>query len=116
MMRPLTASSLLVLMGSLDCLTTIIGIVGFGAVEGNPVLGGLARSNLAVFTAIRLGSAFLVGLLFYLAEKSLNHVGTPDSRDVKLVRIIVNAAYAVSVGFLAFVVLNNVWTIVLRPA
>jgi hypothetical protein len=103
-----TAPSLLVLMGSLDWLTTIVGIVCFGAVEGNPFLAGLASTNLPVFTAIKLGMAFFVGFLFYQADKTLNRVENKSSKGFVRTRYLLKGAYLASAVFLLFAVLNNV--------
>jgi hypothetical protein len=36
---------LLALMGSMDCFTTVIGILYFGAVELNPFIAGVISTN-----------------------------------------------------------------------
>ena len=54
-----TAPSLLVLMGSLDWLTTIVGIVYFGAVEGNPLMGFYLRYGIGTFVMVKLSLIFL---------------------------------------------------------
>jgi hypothetical protein len=111
-MQTKTASSLLVLMGSLDWLTTIVGIICFGAVEGNPFLAGLANTNLPAFTAIKLGTAFFVGFLFYQADKTLNQTENKSSKGFVLTRHVLKGAYLASVIFLLFAVLNNVLSVV----
>jgi hypothetical protein len=106
-----TASGLLVLMGSLDWLTTVIGIVCFGAVESNPFLSELATTNLLGFTAIKLGVAFFVGFLFYAANKLFNRAENQYSKNANCVRLILRSAYVASMVFLLFAVLNNVWIV-----
>jgi hypothetical protein len=96
-------------MGSLDWITTIVGIVGFGAVEGNPFLAGLVGTNLLAFTAIKLGTAIFAGLLFYQAERILNSVADKGSKAFRAVRLVLKGAYVGSVLFLVFAVMNNVW-------
>lgn len=105
-----TAPSLLVLMESLDWLTTIVGITYFGAVEANPFIAGLARTNLYLFTFIKLGTAFFVGYLFYQADKTLNHVAAQGSKTTKRVRLLLKTTYFVALAFLLFAVLNNILT------
>jgi hypothetical protein len=106
-----TPPSLLVLMGSLDWLTTIVGIVGFGAVEGNPFLAGLASTNLPEFTVIKLGTAFFVGFLFYQADKTLNRTENKNTKSFVRTRYILKGAYLASAIFLLFAVMNNVLTV-----
>lgn len=103
-------------MGSLDWLTTIVGIVCFGAVESNPFLSQLATTNLLGFTALKLSVAFFVGFLFYLGDKLLNHAENQRSETTRLVRLILRSAYATSMVFLFLAVLNNVWIVAARPA
>ena len=107
-MQTRTASSLLILIGSLDWLTTIVGIIFLGAVEGNPFLTGLASTNLPAFTAIKLGTAFFVGFLFYQANKTLNHMENKSSRGFVLTQYVLGGAYLASVIILLFAILNNV--------
>ncbi len=97
----------LILMGSMDWLTTIVGIVYFGAVEGNPFLANITQTSLLMFTVIKLSTTVMVGLLFYKAEKAL--LGTPDksTRSFKCARIVLRAAYVVATVVLLFAVLNN---------
>jgi hypothetical protein len=44
----------LILIGTIDWLTTIIGIVFFGATETNPLLAGLTQSNMLIFSVVKL--------------------------------------------------------------
>ncbi len=98
-------------MGSLDWLTTIIGILYFGAVEGNPFLSALTENNLLVFTAVKLGTVFFVGFLFYQAE-NLTRTENQETKVAKWTHLILKSAYTVSVAFLVFAVLNNIWTVI----
>jgi hypothetical protein len=102
----------LILIGSMDWLTTIIGIAYFGAVEGNPFLASITQTSLLVFTVIKLSTTVMVGLLFYKAEKAL--LGTPDksTRSFKCARIILRVAYVVATMILLFAVLNNLIVVV----
>jgi hypothetical protein len=96
-----------ILMGSMDWLTTIIGIVYFGAVEGNPFLAEIARTSLPAFTAIKLSTTIIVGLLFYKAEKTLLRTPDKNSRSFRCTRIILRGAYIAATVFLLIAVLNN---------
>ena len=106
-----TDPSLLVLLGSLDWLTTIVGIVYFGAVEANPFLAELARSNLPVLTIVKLGTAIFVGFLFYQAERTLRRASNQNGKSFEVVRFTHRAACFSSIAFLLFAVLNNIWTV-----
>ena len=97
----------LVLIGSMDWLTTIIGIVYFGAVEGNPFLADITQSSLPVFTAIKLSTTIMIGLMFYTAEKTLLRTPDKNTLSFKCARIILRAAYVVATALLVIAVINN---------
>jgi hypothetical protein len=96
-----------ILMGSMDWLTTIIGIFYFGAVEGNPFLAEIARTSLPAFTAIKLSTTIVAGLLFYKAEKTLLKTQDKNSSSFRCTRIILRGAYIAATSFLLIAVLNN---------
>ena len=99
------------LIGSIDWLTTVVGIVYFGAVEANPFLADLASSNLAVFSVIKLGTAIFVGFLFYHAEKTLSRMDNKESKGFIRTQYLLRGAYLTSLIFLVIVVVNNVLTV-----
>ena len=99
-------------MGSMDWLTTIVGIVYFGAVEYNPFFADITRTNLAAFTAIKLAATIFVGLVFYLADKTLLRTQDKNSRSFLFARVTLRSAYMVATGLLLFAVLNNLIVVV----
>ncbi len=94
-------------MGSIDWLTTIIGIAFFGAVESNPFISTLANTNLLAFSVLKLAATFAVASLFYQAEKklskSINNEGRSLKRGVDLIRLLQGSSLLV----LALAALNN---------
>jgi len=103
-----TAPSLLILMGSMDWLTTIVGIVYFGAVEGNPFIADLTRTNLLAFSELKLGTALIIGFMFYQAEKILNRDADRKSRSFKRMQYVLRGTCIACIAFLMVVVANNV--------
>ncbi len=97
---------MLVLMGTLDWLTTILGVAVFGATEVNPLLTGLTTTNLVLFTTLKLGIVAVIGLLFY---KAGNAEFTKNKFQV--VGHFPEFAYSFSLVFLTFVVVNNTITV-----
>jgi hypothetical protein len=113
MLRTRAVPSLaLVLVGSMDWLTTVIGIVYFGAVEGNPFLADIARTSLPVFTAIKLSTTIIIGFLFYNADKMLLRTQDKETRSFKCARIVLQIAYIIAMVFLVAAVLNNLFFVV----
>ena len=102
----------LVLMGSIDWLTTVIGIVYFGAVEGNPLLADVVRTSLPAFTVIKLSTSIIIGLLFYQADKLLLRTQDKSTRSFRYARVTLRCAYIVAMALLIFAVLNNLIVVV----
>jgi hypothetical protein len=96
----------------MDWLTTIIGILYFGAVEGNPFIADIVRTSLPAFTAIKLSIIILAGLLFYTAERILMGAQDKNSRSFRCTRIILKGAYIAATVFLLIAVLNNLSVVV----
>ncbi len=57
----------IILIGLVDWLTTVIGVAFFGATEVNPLLSGLTRSSMVLFSAVKLSAVVSGGFLFYKA-------------------------------------------------
>ncbi|MCW4028627.1 MAG: DUF5658 family protein [Candidatus Bathyarchaeota archaeon] len=102
------SSLLLILMGSLDCLTTVIGILFFQTAELNPLLVGLINTNIVVFVAVKLGVTLLVGLLFLTAQETLLRATNKECRSFRFADLLLRAAFIGIVIFLLIVILNNV--------
>jgi hypothetical protein len=94
-------------MGYVDWLTTIIGIVYFGAVEVNPLFAELTRTNLVAFTATKLVTTVFVGLLYYLGERMLQRLRDTNSESFPYVRITLRGGFAVAAMVLLMTILNN---------
>lgn len=97
----------ILLMGSMDWLTTIVGITYFGAVEANPFIANIASQSLPAFTAVKLLTTIMVGLIFFQAEKSLLKTQNKTSKAFKWTRITLRTAYIGATAMLLVAVLNN---------
>jgi len=106
--KELLFCSALILMGILDWLTTVTGILCFGAVEINPLFAGLTKANILVYSEIKLLLVVLTGFLFYKAdniEKMLrgnSHFG----------KRFLESGYFISLMALTAAVTNNIITVV----
>jgi hypothetical protein len=98
----------LILIGTIDWLTTTIGVVFFGATETNPLLAGLTQSNMLIFSAVKLSAVILAGLVFYKAETK-----TKISNQVSpFAKNLLNSGYVISLFTLTALVANNITAIV----
>ena len=97
----------LVLIGTVDWLTTIVGVVFFGATETNPLLAGLAQSNMLIFSFVKLLAVTLAGLVFYKAETKvrISNQASPFAKNL------LNSGYIISLLTFTVLVANNITAI-----
>jgi hypothetical protein len=100
-------SFILILMGSIDCITTVIGVLYFGAAELNPLMIGIVSTNIIAFLALKLSATFLIGFTYILAKKTLDRTQNKESKSFKYSNRLIKIAYAGLVMFLIIVVINN---------
>jgi membrane protein DedA with SNARE-associated domain len=100
-------SFVLVLMGSLDCLTTVIGVLYYGAVELNPFMAGIVSTNILAFMAVKMCATFLIGFTYILATRTLKKTKNKETKSYKCSNSLLKIAYAGLVMFLIVVVVNN---------
>jgi len=99
---------ILVLMGALDWLITVVGIVFFGASEVNPLFANLTQTNLLAFSGIKLSVTMLIGFMFY---KGFQIEKTPRANP-QLDKYFLQGGYFLSLAALSVVVTNNIIAIV----
>lgn len=104
-------SLFLVLLGSIDCLTTVIGTMFFGATELNPILSGLVNTNLPVFVIVKLAVTLAVSFIFILANKTLVKIPDKENNSFKVAHRMLRFSYFGIVLFLMIVVINNVFVL-----
>ena len=64
-------SFLLILMGSIDCLTTVVGVLYSGATELNPFMAGIVSTNIGAFLAVKIAATLLIAFTYFLANRTL---------------------------------------------
>jgi Domain of unknown function (DUF5658) len=100
-------TAVLAIFGSLDCVTTIIGTLFFGTVERNPILSSLVSTNVFGFALVKMTATIFVCLAFIQAEKILLKTKDQASKAFSFTHVLLQIAYAGTIIFLAFVVVNN---------
>jgi hypothetical protein len=100
--REVVFCTTLILIGTLDWLTTLIGIAFFGATETNPLIANLTQTNILLFSVVKLSAITLTGLIFYRAETKTKLCQFSPSTKKFL-----HTGYAICLLMLAVVVLNN---------
>ena len=100
------AGLLLIVMGSMDCLTTVLGTLYFGVRELNPLMEGLVSTNLPGFVIIKLMVTAFSGLIFIFAEKTLL-INASMGRPFKIARDMLRVVGLAITMSLAVIVINN---------
>jgi hypothetical protein len=95
-------------MGFLDWLTTVLGVLYFGAVELNPLFAGIINSNILVYSGIKLSTAILIGFLFYKGYAIEKAPGI----NSHLGKLCLGSGYFASLTALTVVVANNIIAVV----
>ncbi|MGD6851683.1 MAG: DUF5658 family protein [Candidatus Bathyarchaeia archaeon] len=98
---------MLIVMGSIDALTTIIGVLHYGASELNPFLAGIVHTNIFAFLALKLAATFFIGLTYVVARSILNQTQDKTSKGYQYSNLFTKVAYAGVILFLAMVIINN---------
>jgi hypothetical protein len=106
--KELLFCSVLILMGILDWLTTVTGILCFGVVEINPLFAGLTKVNILVYSGIKLSIVVLVGFLFHKADK----IEKMLRGNSHLGKRFLQSGYFVSLMTLTVAVTSNIITVV----
>jgi hypothetical protein len=102
----LLPSFIIIFMGTVDCVTTVIGLLYFGAVEQNPLMAGIAN-NIPLFMVIKLAATCCIAGTYILANKILNNSSDKTTRGFRYSSVLIKATYVGLVVFLAVVVINN---------
>jgi hypothetical protein len=100
-------SFFIILLGSIDALTTVIGVLYFGAAELNPFMTGIIGTNIMAFLAIKISATFLIAFTYILAKRTLNKAMDKSTKSFRNSSMIMKGAYAGVVIFLLITVINN---------
>ncbi len=100
-------SFLIVLFGSIDCVTTAIGVLFFGASEVNPFLTGIVSTSIIAFLIVKISATILIGTTYIFAKRTLNKAANKESRSFRISSKLMKGAYAGLILFLIIVVVNN---------
>jgi len=106
--KELLLFSAVILVGVLDWLTTVTGVLFFGAVEVNPLLSGLTRSSILLFSTAKIAAVVLAGLAFYKAFALIK----PSKSDWRLTNGFLNGGCLFTVLVLSVVVVNNMVAVI----
>ena len=94
-------------MGTIDAITTVIGVLYFGAAEINPFMVGIVNSNITAFLVIKISATLLIGFTYILAKKTLNNTLNKETYTFRSSSKLIEIAYAGLMLCLIITVINN---------
>jgi hypothetical protein len=100
-------SLLIILMGTLDCITTIIGVSYSGAKELNPAMAAIISTNVGAFLVVKIAATAFIAFTYVFARKILMHMPNKSVRTLNYSFKLLTVAYAGVAGYLALAVANN---------
>ena len=106
-------SLFLILLGSIDAITTTLGVMYFGATELNPLMTGIVNTNITAFLVLKVSATFLIGFTYILAKRTLNKNLNKETSAFKYSNLLIRIAYAGLTAFLLATVLNNLLVLLL---
>jgi hypothetical protein len=100
-------SILLIVMGAVDCMTTVIGILYRQATELNPLMAGIVSTNIGAFLIVKLVATMIAALSFAVANKTLMDTQNKGTRTYVYSSKLIKIASAALLFFLSIVIANN---------
>ena len=98
---------LLIFMGSIDCLTTVIGVLYSGATELNPFMAGIVNTNIVAFLVVKIVATIFIAFTYLLANRTLTKTQNKSSKSFKYSYQFLKIAYVGIMVFMVMVVANN---------
>jgi hypothetical protein len=105
--KELLPSLLIILMGTMDCITTVIGVAYQGAKELNPVMAGIVSTNVGAFLVIKIGATVFIAATYLIARQMLMQLPNKNGRAYNCSFKFLIVIYAGLIAFLALAVANN---------
>lgn len=99
-------------MGTIDCVTTIIGVVYAGAKELNPAMAGIVSTNVGAFLVIKISATIFIAATYIIAKKILMRLPNKNGKAFHYSFRILTFVYAGLIGFLALAVANNLFILI----
>ncbi|MGD0996610.1 MAG: DUF5658 family protein [Candidatus Bathyarchaeia archaeon] len=105
--KAIIPSLLLIIMGAIDCLTTVIGVLYSGATELNPFMAGIVSTNIGAFLVVKIAATLFIAFTYILANRTLIKTPNKGSKSFKYSSKFLKVAYAGIMVFMVIVVANN---------
>jgi hypothetical protein len=105
-------SLIIILMGSIDCVTTVIGVFYSGDRELNPLMAGIVSSGIGAFLAVKIGATLFIALTYIFARQVLMRMPDKNSSAFHYSFKFLTFAYAGLICYLFLAVTNNLLVLI----
>jgi hypothetical protein len=105
-------SLIVILMGSIDCVTTVIGVFYSGDKELNPLMAGIVSSGIGTFLVVKIGATIFIALTYIFARQVLMRMPDKNGRAFHYSFKFLTFAYAAVISYLFLAVANNLFVLV----
>jgi len=108
----LIPSLLIILMGSIDCATTVIGVFYAGDRELNPLMASIISSGIGAFLMVKIGATILIALTYIFARQILMRMPDKTGKAFRYSFKLLTFAYAGLICYLLLAVANNLLVLI----
>ena len=105
--REIIPSLLLIVMGIIDSVTTVIGVLFSGDKELNPFMAGVVSTNIGAFLIIKVVATLFIASTYISANRTLIKTKNKNTRSFRYSSKIIKVAYVGIMIFMIIVVANN---------
>jgi len=105
-------SLLIILVGSVDCVTTVIGVFYFGDKELNPFMASIISNGIGAFLAVKVGATIFIALTYIFARQILMRMPDKNGRTFRYSFKFLTFAYAGLFCYLFLAVANNLLVLI----
>jgi len=105
-------SLLIILMGLIDCVTTVIGVFYSGDRELNPLMAGIVSSGIGTFLVVKIGATIFIALTYIFARQVLTRMPDKNGKAFRYSLKFLTFAYAMVICYLLLAVTNNLLVLI----
>jgi Domain of unknown function (DUF5658) len=98
---------LIFFLGSIDCLTTVIGIMNSKTYELNPLMAAIIGTGIGTFVVVKIAATTFIASTYILANQTLLKAHNKDGKCFKYSSKLIKASCIGIITFLVVVIVNN---------
>ena len=110
--KEIIPSLLVILMGSIDAVTTVIGVFYSGDKELNPLMASIVSTSIGAFLLVKIGATIFIALTYIFARRLLMRMPDRNGRAFRYSFKFLTFAYAGLLCYLFLAVANNLLVLI----